>query len=58
MQTTLPLKIAVQKAKNKRKVDQSTSEALIDMTLTKFKEDFSKASEKIENVEFDRKNKK
>lgn len=50
-------RIAVQKAK-KRKVDDSTTETQsTDMTLIKFKEDFSKALEEIENVGYDRKSK-
>ena len=44
--------------RNKKKVDQSITEILIDMTLIKFKEDFSKVSEEIDNIEYDHKNKK
>ena len=50
-------KLQLRKQK-KRKVNQSTAEIPIDLTLTKFKEYFSKASEEIENVEYDRKSKK
>ena len=55
MQTTLriTLKNCSSESKKKRKFDQSTTETPIDVVLAKLKEDFSKASEEIENVEYD-----